>query len=172
MNPIRSSAVGILHEAECRHANLTGRIRAAAEEKHYWLRQVNLRTDPYAKRQAMASHAAWKMTHQRLLDQQSGKLPFEAVGNPPVEKTTRSTRPITPEGAARWGITLEQYTRVKTERLLTCPLCGNGPFHLIGLSNHQCPQQPKIPVGKRIQHGRVGSDNIQIAISNTFKTLS
>lgn len=56
----------MIRTAQSRHANLPGRIAEAAQNIAYWQVQKQLRTHPVAREQAIASHSAWKMTHERL----------------------------------------------------------------------------------------------------------
>lgn len=55
-----------IRNAEARSANLPGRIHEADTNAAYWQRQITLRLLPEAREQAVANHAAWKMTAARL----------------------------------------------------------------------------------------------------------
>ena len=55
-----------IRNAEARHANLHNRIAEALQNANFWKQQIALRSHPDGIEQAIANHAAWKMTADRL----------------------------------------------------------------------------------------------------------
>ena len=60
--PAKPSHNADIATAEARHNNIPARIRQADINAAYWLRQIDLRTNPEGKALARGIHAGWKMT--------------------------------------------------------------------------------------------------------------